>query len=462
MRSASAVLSLSPSYRSGLLAAVREILVPYEGNFAAVARFARMPLPTLRLLYSNDTSHGMLAAIECFLRTQGAVVQIAIDLRSHPLTLATVPKAYLDQAASTLVRMRTPKYEATSATPRMATKRAAASVEVYQAGIRDDLDKPLVPRPPTRAASLVTLIHEILVARSEVGVLTWNDQALTISAGIYQKKVREAIRFGTTIPVATALDRLMSVLGMRLIVTVSRREWTLGEPHRLPELAKLRQLSAPAPRPRVALGRSELIHVLLDLVATSKRELSDVAATAGVSMRRLRRWKESGTDRDLVALESVIAALGGKITISLRKPTRVIAVSAPEVSGERLEASMRDLHGILRHATQRDTQLEDEELTDEIVQEIERRRHSLRATLKKLLTGPTEQYSGLGEAMHALLRRRRAEPGAPAWSVTDLMVVTGVPRGALSRLLAMRGSIDAESDLVVLLASFHATLACQG
>jgi DNA-binding phage protein len=462
MRSASAVLSLSPSYRSGLLAAVREVLAPYEDNLAGIARFARMPLPTLRLLLSNDNSHGLLAAFECFLRTQGAKVQIAIDLRSRPLTLAALPQAYLNQAVATLVGMRTPKYELTAPTPRMASQRASASVDIYQAGIRDDLAKPLAQRPPKKVASLVALVHEILVARSEVAVLTWNDQALTISAGIYQKKVRNAIRFGTTIPVTTALDRLMSVLGMRLIVTVSHREWTLGEAHRLPALAKVRQIPTRIPRPQVALGRSELIHILLDLVEKSTRTLTEVAAAAGVSDRRLQRWKESGTDRELVALESVIAALGGTITITLHKPTRVITVPAPEVSGERHEVSMRDLHGILRHATQRDTDLEDEELTDEIVQEIERRRHSLRAALKKPLTGTPEQYSGLAKAMRALLRRRQAEPGAPVWGVTDLMVVTGVPRGALSRLLAMKGSNDAEHDLVALLTSFHATLACQG
>jgi len=462
MRSASAVLSLNPSYRSGLLAAVREVLAPYEGNLAGVASFARMPLPTLRLLLSNDTSHGMLAAIECFLRTQGAKVQIVIDRQQRPLTLAKVPKAYLDQAVSTLVSMRTPKYETTSATTRMAAQRAEASVEVYQSGIRDDLAKPLVQRPPKKAASLVALIHEILVARSEVGALTWNGHALAISAGIYQTKVRAAIRFGTPIPVATALDRLMSVLGIRLTVTVSHREWTLGEPHRLPPLATLRQLPVRAPRPRIALGRSELIRALLDLVETSRRELDEVAAAARVSMRRLLRWKESGTDRDLVALESVIAALGGRITITLRNPKRVIAVPAPKVSAERLEASMRDLHSILRHATQRDTQLEDEELTEEIVQEIERRRHSLRAILAEPLAGPPKRYSSLGEGMHALIRRRQAEPSSPAWSVIDLMVVTGVPRGSLTKLLALEGSTDAEKELVALLDAFHATLACQG
>ena len=467
MRTHSDVIRVHDWYQSGVLSAITTTIIERAYGIPALAARARVPTHTLKRMVWSGVAQREMASFECFLRAQGAVVRLWIDTQLQPVRLASIPEEYRTQAMTNVALTRRQAYRRTSQDiGGDADWHARQSLEAYQAKLAEDLAQPLTPAPPVTATSLVQIAHDLLRARQAVGRLRWTDQALMLSAGMLQAKMRAAAIRGRPVLLLSIIDALMTTLGIRLQVEVgTQRLWTLGTATALPSVDRIPQQGRTIrPGPRTAIGASVLVRTVLDRIAEQGITVADMARSAHVSAGLLSGWQRTGTDRALAQMESLLCALGCRLAIkgSPRQPdTRLPSIDFPP---ERIRPAANDVAAIMRPSVAAQTGLKGAALERAVRARIADRLRLLR----QAVTAPLVEEDGaplmvppwLGDRLHdALLRvvqlRRADRDHGLTWPIVDLVLISGVPRQAITALLAASTSPPAEIALHEVLRALH-------
>lgn len=430
------------TYQSALVMTIHRVLAQNRINLAAIAKVTQIPLATIRRVTSPATAPTGLAAWESLLRAIGASVHVEfqgapsqVDLPDlHAKHLHAVHERLVDRAyaePSSNLGHRRPK-------TRVSRKQVSRETTALRNRIVQILDDSL-PTGRHRTTSLFAPVAAMISGVAAAGVMGRSFDTLELVTGVPGRTHRQLCTPDEQRPIAI-LQTVLGMAGVVVVVEHQKARWEIGHstPVAAPAFLKTTNHQTGATRgapshEHLPLAPSQILNALLG-ERPIFQDLVIAATRAGISATTIRSWERRRRDPLLEALETMTAALGGRIILSGRLQRNLTPI---DPSPARLEQAFRQTCSAYRWSVGRTTGLSGNELAEEVRRRVEHTRKRVREHLRLL---PSPESNGVV----SWIRTRRASLQKHGLgSVLELSLITGLNRSIIDRILLDAAPIDA-------------------
>ena len=428
---------------SALVATIHQLLAHQRIDLSALASTLQIPLATIRRMTSPATAPVALAAWESLLKSVDATVHLNYAGERYPVHFPALNRNRMQAVYERMIGRtesnRRMRFEMLATSPKAITKiHAEREVQERRQSIETALTREL-PAGTHHTASIFAPAAVMIAGVANTATLGRSCDALELVTGVRGRTHQLMCLPDEPRPMAI-LQSVLALVGIVVEVEISRAQsrWIIGQPTTTPTtfLKAVNQKTgatrgAPA-RKHLPSRPSQILAAILGDPALTKTLIA-TAHAAGISVSTRQHWQRRQRDPVLEALEMLVGALGGEITLHGRIE-RHIAPMVP--TPERLDQAFQQTCSAYRCSVSRATGLTKDGLLQELQRRVEQTRTRVREHLRLM---PATTDNGIVAWIRA---RRAALYSHQLGSVLELSLITGLNRGVIDRILLNEQPLD--------------------
>ncbi len=423
--------------QSALVTTIHRVFALHRIDLAGIAGSIHIPLATVRRVTTPTSAPTALAAWEAMLRAVDASVHVVFQGKRYPVILSGLSSKKRQEVHARLAE-RTfadntlgPTRQART-TGAMTREQASHATSALRRRVTQIISEAL-PTGKHRSTSLFAPVAAMIAGVAAAGVLGRSYETLELVTGIPGRTHRQLCAPDERRPVAI-LQTILGLVGMVVVIERRKAQWVIGQTTATSATflkPTHEQAGAPA-HEHLPQAPSLILQAFLGerLIA---QDLIAAAPRAGISQSTLKHWARRRRDPTLEALETLVGAMGGIITLHGRLEQR-ITPNGP--TPERLDQAFRQTCSAYRWSVGRATGLTEDGLSKEIRRRVKHTRDRVNEHLR-LMPGAD------GDGLVTWIRIRRAALQQHGLgSVLELSLITGLNRRIIDRILLDAESID--------------------